>query len=441
MAREAPIRWWDQVNMPGAVFGGQPNTIPGRPYPNRRVNASPFASPSFKPYVRPQAPAVPTAAVDPVVAAPQMPTQTAPAGLLGQGGSGLLNAASVIGKAGGPTAMPVSLGSMIGPAFQAFGQGVDADAKAARELETYNMAKAAAVAKTGRDKRFRKQYPKLANMPIEEAAKVIVEREKLVGEGPFKSPRWFLNILEQERKNPGSVPPAKLALAKNQYEVPRTFTGPDGQLNTMRLKLPKEYADLGMNTAGSGSGGSGSGGSGSGSGDGSGGFNVETIRPGFDKENQKKLDVSMVNIGKLKASVNQFSDLLDTHGLEVMPGKNRQKMASVYLALLMSLKDFLELGVLAGPDMDIIKGLINDPTALSIETAIGGVDGIKGQLEVLEDMAKRYTGVVQERWGPKGKKQTSPTVKRRQEAMLNKRKIYVKNGKWFYDDTNKAVKQ
>ena len=116
-------------------------------------------------------------------------------------------------------------------------------------------------------------------------------------------------------------------------------------------------------------------------------------------------------------------------------------MESVYLALLMSRKDFLELGVLAGPDMDIIKGLINDPTALSIETAIGGVDGIKGQLEVLEDMAKRYTGVVQERWGPKGKKQTSPTVKRRQEAMLNKRKIYVKNGKWFYDDTNKAVKQ
>lgn len=434
MPREAPIRWWDQVNMPGAVFGGQPNTIPGRPYPTR--SASPFASPSFKPYVRPQAPAVPTAAVDPVVAAPQMPTQTAPAGLLGQGGSGLLNAASVIGKAGGPTAMPVSLGSMIGPAFQAFGQGVDADAKTARELETYNMAKAAAVAKTGRDKRFRKQYPKLANMPIEEASKVIVERAKNQGEGPFKSPRWFLNVLQKELETPGSQDPRLVKLAQNQYEVPRTFTGPDGQLNTQQLKLPEAYRNLGMNTTGSGSGGSGDG-----SGNGSGGFSVNTIRPGFDKENQKKLDVAMVNIGKLKASVNQFSDLLDTHGLEVMPGKNRQKMASGYLALLMSLKDFLELGVLAGPDMDIIKGLINDPTALSFETAIGGVEGIKGQLEVLEDMAKRYTGVVHERWGVKGKKQTSPTVKRRQEAMLNKRKIYVKNGKWFYDDTNKAVKQ
>ena len=126
MARTAPIRWWNEPNM-GGVFGGQPNTIQGVPYPTR--SASPYASPSYRPYVRPQA-TTPTAAVDPVVAAPQMPTQTAPAGLLGQGGSGLLNAAGVIGKASGPTAMPVSLGSMIGPAFQAFGQGVDADRKA-----------------------------------------------------------------------------------------------------------------------------------------------------------------------------------------------------------------------------------------------------------------------------------------------------------------------
>jgi hypothetical protein len=365
-----------------------------------------------------------------------MPTQTAPAGLLGQGGSGLLNAASVIGKAGGPTAMPVSLGSMIGPAFQAFGQGVDADAKAARELETYNMAKAAAVAKTGRDKRFRKQYPKLANMPIEEASKVIVERAKNQGEGPFKSPRWFLNVLQKELETPGSQDPRLVKLAQNQYEVPRTFTGPDGQLNTMRLKLPKEYANLGMNTAGSGSGGSGDG-----SGNGSGGFSVETIRPGFDKENQKKLDNAMVNFGKLETSIEQFGDLLDEHGIELFPGKNKQKMSSAYLSLLMSLKDFLALGVLAGPDMAIIEGLIKNPTELSVETATSGAEGIKAQLGVLKDMLKRYEGVVHERWAVKGKKRTSSIVKRRQEAMLNKRKIYVKNGKWFYDDTNKAVKQ
>lgn len=119
MAREAPIFWWNQPGTEGHKFG-QINRTEGRPI-IKPGSASPYASSSFKPYTpRQEAP----------VAQQQAQQAQAPAGLLGAGGSGLLNAAQMIGKASGPTATPVSLGSMIGPALAQFGEGVAADRKA-----------------------------------------------------------------------------------------------------------------------------------------------------------------------------------------------------------------------------------------------------------------------------------------------------------------------
>lgn len=72
--------------------------------------------------------------------------------------------------------------------------------------------------------------------------------------------------------------------------------------------------------------------------------------------------------------------------------KNRQKLASAYQGVMLELKNLAELGVLAGPDMDILNNWIPDPTTAEaqLKGAEALIEGYKQVNKFLENRKKTF---------------------------------------------------
>jgi hypothetical protein len=130
-------------------------------------------------------------------------------------------------------------------------------------------------------------------------------------------------------------------------------------------------------------------------------------------------------------------DELDPSPLTV--GEDRADIESQYTAVLLELKNLEELGVLAGPDLDLLQSMLGDPLSFEQFFVKGGTEGVKKQLNnLLKSIQDRKTPIYKEL----GMEEPEGTITQTtQTAYLKGRKIKVNatGDGWIYSDTGEAV--
>ena len=120
-------------------------------------------------------------------------------------------------------------------------------------------------------------------------------------------------------------------------------------------------------------------------------------------------------------------------------GEDRADIQSSYTALLLELKNLEQLGVLAGPDLDLLQSMVGDPTGFQQFFIAGGTAGINKQLNnLLQSIRDRKTPIYKELGMKEPKGAITQTT---QTAYLKGRKIQVNptGDGWIYSDTGEAV--
>lgn len=85
-----------------------------------------------------------------------------------------------------------------------------------------------------------------------------------------------------------------------------------------------------------------------------------------------------INTAKLSLdALIAFEKAFDKYGLEGFPGGGKAELRTKYNTATLNLKEFFNLGVLNGPDLEIIKGILPDPT-LNVLTAPFSTAGGRG---------------------------------------------------------------
>lgn len=63
-------------------------------------------------------------------------------------------------------------------------------------------------------------------------------------------------------------------------------------------------------------------------------------------------------------SIEQYENMLEKYGTEVMPGTGKAELGSAYTTMQLDLKDLFEMGTLQAGDLEMIEAVAADPTAL-----------------------------------------------------------------------------
>jgi len=82
----------------------------------------------------------------------------------------------------------------------------------------------------------------------------------------------------------------------------------------------------------------------------------------------------------IQESLTAYEKLVNKHGAEVWPGKGRDALSAARRDLQLQMKELFNLGVLNGPDLDLMNELLIDPTSptTTAEGAIGQMFGSAG---------------------------------------------------------------
>jgi len=139
---------------------------------------------------------------------------------------------------------------------------------------------------------------------------------------------------------------------------------------------------------------------------------VEAI-PGaaLDQKELQIIKKKKVIIGSLLKDIDSYENFVKKTGVKILAGNEQNKLNASYLALLMKTKEYLNLGVLNGPDLDIMKSMLRDPTSVwtagsamlgkgiagfkGEDTSTFDADFFSGQLDVLRKSVKASLEEVQ----------------------------------------------
>ena len=69
------------------------------------------------------------------------------------------------------------------------------------------------------------------------------------------------------------------------------------------------------------------------------------------------------NLRNLENQIDSYESLVNEYGFELLDSPERNSIATAYTGLLMNMKEYLNLGVLNGPDLVIMKDMIVDPSS------------------------------------------------------------------------------
>lgn len=157
-------------------------------------------------------------------------------------------------------------------------------------------------------------------------------------------------------------------------------------------------------------------------------------------ERRKTLETQIDTVNNSERKILAFQkklDELDPGPLTV--GEDRADIESQYTAVLLELKNLEELGVLAGPDLDLLQSMLGDPLSFKQFFVKGGTEGVKVQLNnLLKSIRDRKTPIYKEL----GMEEPEGTITQTtQTAYLKGRKIEVNatGDGWIYSDTGEAV--
>ena len=150
-------------------------------------------------------------------------------------------------------------------------------------------------------------------------------------------------------------------------------------------------------------------------------------------ERRKILENQIDTVNNSERKIISFIQKLD----EIQPGpltfgEDRADIQSQYTAVLLELKNLEELGVLAGPDLDLLQSMVGDPTGFQQFFISGGTAGIRKQLDnLLQSIGDRKNPIYKEL----GIKEPEGTITQtKQTAYLNGRKIVVNEAKTQRND-------
>ena len=109
--------------------------------------------------------------------------------------------------------------------------------------------------------------------------------------------------------------------------------------------------------------------------------------------NRTKAQAMLMSYDSIKNSIGAYKDMVDTGGIGVMPGTQRDLLQSARTNLQLQMKDLFELGVLAGPDMDLLNALVfdtTDPKNYLTQVLGGGTaeERFKASIQNLENQMK-----------------------------------------------------
>ena len=95
--------------------------------------------------------------------------------------------------------------------------------------------------------------------------------------------------------------------------------------------------------------------------------NVTQIRAPVDPAMEAKKRVTWETIGNVEDAYGRYRKLILETGPTLIPGESKLVLSAGYADLMLQLKELAKLGVLAGPDMEIMAQIIKDPTKLGAQ--------------------------------------------------------------------------
>ena len=157
-------------------------------------------------------------------------------------------------------------------------------------------------------------------------------------------------------------------------------------------------------------------------------------------ERRKELKKNITVLDNTSAKLNTFLQKIEEIDPNVRTiGTERADIKNAYTSILLELKNLEELGVLAGPDLDLLQGMLGDPVGLYQNLFMGGAEGTKLQIQNIKDyIMEKKTRFSSEL----GEKIETPQGTTRQEtAFLNGRQIIPNNDNtgWIYKDTGEPA--
>lgn len=121
--------------------------------------------------------------------------------------------------------------------------------------------------------------------------------------------------------------------------------------------------------------------------------------PSVKQQNQYDEAISVVD--KAGASLDRYEAMFDKHGTTVLPTAAKQLLGGAYASMQLEIKELERLGVLAGPDMQLIERVLTDP--LSIEGKayefFGGKEGFKGQIDLVRQKINTARATAERLYG------------------------------------------
>jgi hypothetical protein len=104
----------------------------------------------------------------------------------------------------------------------------------------------------------------------------------------------------------------------------------------------------------------------------------------------------------LSQEIDNFENLIEKTGISILPGKDRDAIVQARTNIQLQMKELFNLGVLNGPDLELMERLIFDPTSASaIGTSLGGDAALQDRAKSsLRDLKAALTRIRNATAGP-----------------------------------------
>lgn len=121
----------------------------------------------------------------------------------------------------------------------------------------------------------------------------------------------------------------------------------------------------------------------------------EDISKALTSTNRTKAQNQVMAMGSIRNTIKSFRSLVKSGGIGVLPGAQRDSLLQTRTALQLQMKELFNLGVLSGPDLDLMENMVFDTTnptnyalqLLTGETVKGrfasNMNNLEEQLEIL----------------------------------------------------------
>jgi hypothetical protein len=101
-------------------------------------------------------------------------------------------------------------------------------------------------------------------------------------------------------------------------------------------------------------------------------------------------------IRRINSGIKSLKNTVNKYGVTPVPGQLGNSLAAQSTDIMMSLKEYYNLGVLSGPDEVLMKKITSDPT--SLKAALLGKDAYIAQLEEVEGIMRRAHSSLDEQY-------------------------------------------